>query len=41
MEWLIVVAFIAVMLLGFLPMQKVDAFREILRRRKEGDDGDE
>lgn len=41
MEWLIVVALIAVMLLGFLPMQKVDKFREILSRRKEGDDGDE
>lgn len=41
MEWLIVVALIAVMLLGFLPMKMVDKFREILRRRKKGDDGDE
>lgn len=41
MEWLIIVALIVVLLLGFLPMQKVDKFRDILCKRKGEDDGDE
>lgn len=41
MEWLIVAALIAVMLLGFFPMQKIDEFRDILKKREKRDDGDE
>lgn len=41
MEWLIIVPIIGVMSLGFLPMKKVDEFRKILSKRKEGDDRDE